>query len=127
LVIILFISLLLWFIFWGGGGCGGLSAARGLGTCRRGLPLRRLLRGALTLALLLFFLALDPLVLFADLFLRFGNVLVDRVVAWRNRNAGQLHHLLEPLQMSDCWANLMGRGAAHGLHLPPQPVDSASN
>jgi len=31
-----------------------------------------------------------------------------------------------PLQMTDCWANLMGRGAAHGLHLHPQAVVSGT-
>lgn len=31
-----------------------------------------------------------------------------------------------PLQMSDCWANVMGRGAAHGLHLHPQAVVSGT-
>lgn len=31
-----------------------------------------------------------------------------------------------PLQMTDCWANVMGRGAAHGLHLHPQAVVSGT-
>jgi uncharacterized protein (TIGR02466 family) len=30
------------------------------------------------------------------------------------------------LAMSDCWANLMGRGAAHGAHLHPQAVVSGT-
>ena len=28
--------------------------------------------------------------------------------------------------MTDCWANVMGRGAAHGLHLHPQAVVSGT-
>lgn len=31
-----------------------------------------------------------------------------------------------PLQMTDCWANVMGPGAAHGLHLHPQAVLSGT-
>ena len=31
-----------------------------------------------------------------------------------------------PLRMTDCWANLMGQGAAHGLHLHPQAVVSGT-
>lgn len=31
-----------------------------------------------------------------------------------------------PLQMSDCWANLMGQGSAHGPHLHPQAVVSGT-
>jgi uncharacterized protein (TIGR02466 family) len=31
-----------------------------------------------------------------------------------------------PLQMTDCWANVMGQGAAHGLHLHPQAVVSGT-
>jgi uncharacterized protein (TIGR02466 family) len=31
-----------------------------------------------------------------------------------------------PLRMTDCWANVMGRGAAHGLHLHPQAVVSGT-
>jgi len=30
------------------------------------------------------------------------------------------------LEMSDCWANLMGRGSAHSLHLHPQAVISGT-
>jgi uncharacterized protein (TIGR02466 family) len=30
------------------------------------------------------------------------------------------------LEMTDCWANLMGRGAAHSLHLHPQAVISGT-
>lgn len=31
-----------------------------------------------------------------------------------------------PLAMTDCWANVMGPGAAHGLHLHPQAVVSGT-
>mgnify|MGYP006144153669 CR=1 FL=1 len=30
------------------------------------------------------------------------------------------------VRMTDCWANVMGRGAAHGLHLHPQAVVSGT-
>ncbi|MGQ0587282.1 MAG: TIGR02466 family protein [Gammaproteobacteria bacterium] len=32
----------------------------------------------------------------------------------------------ERLEMTDCWANLMGRGSAHSLHLHPQAVVSGT-
>ena len=30
------------------------------------------------------------------------------------------------LEMTDCWANVMGRGSAHGGHVPPQAVVSGT-
>jgi uncharacterized protein (TIGR02466 family) len=30
------------------------------------------------------------------------------------------------LEMTDCWANVMGPGAAHGLHLHPRAVVSGT-
>src|SRR5438876_720726 len=48
---------------------------------------------------------------------------LDRHVAKLAR-ALQLDLTARPLGMTDCWVNVMGRGAVHGLHLHPLIVDS---
>jgi uncharacterized protein (TIGR02466 family) len=42
----------------------------------------------------------------------------SRALAWDTRT--------RPLVMTDCWVNIMGRGAVHGLHLHPLAVLSGS-
>src|SRR6267154_1564589 len=44
-----------------------------------------------------------------------------RLRGWRRLNARrlQLDLTARALTMTDCWVNVMGRGAVHGLHLHP--------
>jgi len=68
--------------------------------------------------------SLDQLHRMSSTFIRLRER-IDRHVAAYAR-ALQWDLRARRLEMTDCWANLMGRGSAHSLHLHPQAVISGT-